>query len=614
MKQLLRYSLFLLTAGFLFTACQKELNFETENAQGTLVKDANNNCAPFTVNGSYVKAIALDASNYVDVQVNITQVGNYVIRTNTVNGYYFYDSSSVAILGVNTFRLKAYGTPLAASFDDLTVTFNNSTCSLSNVVTATAGTTTAEFTLAGAPNACAGAAQTNNFFVNVPTFAVSHKDTIYVNVTRAGSYTITATTSPANGLSFSKSGNFTTIGPNQQVILEATGTPTTSGAIPYTINTTSPASTCGFNLTVGGPATFTMICGGVTFAGIYQEGTPIALGTNTMTIPITGVTGTGGSYFVTATNNNITFTGFGVLTPTSTSITLQALPGTPSIQGSFFYNIAVGGGIACNIVVSYLAPPPPATYAINCGTAATQTGTFQAGTALTAASKVTISVTPTAVGAYTITTDTLNGVSYKGTGIFTTVFTQNVDLIANPVNNLPAAAGTFVHRTYGGTVVCNNLSVTYVAAPLGVFRCKIADVLTDFNLNDNARGSYFPNPGAPANADLIIFGNGTSPMSFSLEINKALTLGTVGTGTYLNTLAASVAGGYVLGASHRDINDIRWGPKALLPGPPDNFRIIINNLNSTRVVGTFDGTIRNIFNGGTSTLNVTEGVFNLPIQ
>jgi hypothetical protein len=362
MKQLLRFFLFLVTTGVLLTACQKELNFEIGNAKGTIAKDANNNCAPITTNGSYVKNVALAATNYIDVQVNITELGNYIIKTDTVNGYYFYDSSAVAILGVNTFRLKGYGTPVNASIDDFVVSFDGSTCDVSIVVTATpgGGSGAAEFTLMGSPNACANAKQSNNFFATIPTLAAVNHDTIYVDVTATGTYTINATTTPSNGLTFSKSGTFTATGPNQPVILEAVGTPSTAGSIPYTITTTSPASNCGFNLTVQAlpaPATFTFNCGLPIYTGTYQVGTS-TLG-NTVTILVTSPAG--GAYNIssstTVNNNGVTFAGIGVLqaSPLPQPVVLFAV-GSPTATGLFTYTLkGTGNPATCTIDRTYTA-------------------------------------------------------------------------------------------------------------------------------------------------------------------------------------------------------------------------------------------------------------------
>lgn len=356
----LRLLLFILTTGILFTSCQKEFSAETGSAQGTLVKDAANNCTA-AVNGAYKKDTLITAANYVDVQVDFAQVGIYIINTDTVNGYYFRAAGAAAVTGLNTVRLFGTGKPIAVGTDIFKVHYGTSICEFSTNVTigtGGGGTTTAVFTFPNAA-ACTGAVQTPNFFVGIPTIAAVNTMTLLVNVTQAGTYTLTTT--PANGLTFMGSGTLA-VGNNQPIVLGASGTPASpAGTINYTFSTTTPvASSCGFGLTVQ-------------------------------------------------------------------------------------------------------AAPTPAAYTINCATAATQTGTFQVGTALTATSKITLSVTPTTTGAYSITTNTVNGVSYVGAGIFTTTATQNVDLFANPANNTPAAVGAFNYTTTGGTAACNNVSVTYAA-------------------------------------------------------------------------------------------------------------------------------------------------------
>ncbi len=357
----LRLLLFVLTAGIVFTSCQKELSAETGSALGTLTKDAGGNCTGSLPSGAYKKDTSLNATNFVDVQVDITNVGIYIISTDTVNGYYFRATGVTPVPGANTIRLIGFGKPLAAGTNLFKVKFNGDVCEFAVTVTGTiGGGTTAVFTFPNAA-ACTGASQTNNFFVGIPTNAAINTMTIPVIVAQAGTYTLNTTL--AGGLTFSGSGTLA-IG-NQQIVLGASGTPAgpLAGTINYTFSTTTPvASSCGFSLNVQ-------------------------------------------------------------------------------------------------------AAPTPATYTINCATAATQTGTFVAGTALSAASKVTLSVTPTSIGAYSITTNTVNGVSYIGAGVFTTTVTQNVDLFVNPANNTPTAAGSFNYASVGGTTICSNVSVTYTGAP-----------------------------------------------------------------------------------------------------------------------------------------------------
>jgi hypothetical protein len=615
MKQLLHYFLFFVTAGVLFTSCQKEISAETNNAIGTLTEDVNGNCAAITTNGSYVKDVLLDASNYLDVQVNIIQPGNYVIKTNTVNGYYFYDSSSIVNTGLNTIRLKGYGKPLVIGTDALVVSFGTSECEISIIVTATAGggTGIAKFTLVGSPTSCTGAAQTNNYFVGIPTAALTHKDTIYVDVTEIGTYTITATTTPSNGLTFSKSGSFSTIGPNKQVILEATGTPSTAGSIPYTITTTSPASNCGFNVTVLGPAAFTMNCAGVTLSGIYQQGTPIGLNTNTITIPVTVTTP--GFYNITATttpatnNNGITFVGVGPLTPTTTSIVLYALPGTPVVNGNFIYNVAAGGA-TCGVVVNYLLPPPPATYTFNCG-APIYTGTYQTGTSTTG-NTVSILVTSLAGGTYNINSSTTvnnNGVTFSGTGILQASASPQV-VVLN-ATGIPTATGSFTYTLKGiGNVATCTVNRTYTA-PLpsnGTITTFIngGTTLSTFNLNASGNLDITTFPG---NSSLVITGatnsSPTSPL-ITLSVSKAGPI--LANTTFTTTSPMNIASGQY---------DNTAGSSFYASPLGGNITITITSITTTpplRIVGTFFGTLKDNVGLGPNTSVFTTGNFDIPYQ
>lgn len=107
-------------------------------------------------------------------------------------------------------------------------------------------------------------------------------------------------------------------------------------------------------------------------------------------------------------------------------------------------------------------------------TGATLSGTFTAGTAVTAANTVTLDVTVDSVGSWIVTTSTVNGVSFSGSGTFTATGSQSITLKAT---GTPITAGTF-NFTPGGADGCA-FSVTVAAAPANVtgdFRAKIGDV------------------------------------------------------------------------------------------------------------------------------------------
>ena len=73
-------------------------------------------------------------------------------------------------------------------------------------------------------------------------------------------------------------------------------------------------------------------------------------------------------------------------------------------------------------------------------TGATLSGSFTAETPVTATNTVRLTVTVDSVGSYFISTNTMNGISFSGSGTFTTTGVQNITLTAS---GTPATAGTY---------------------------------------------------------------------------------------------------------------------------------------------------------------------------
>ena len=367
----LRLSFLFVCGLIIFSSCQKELSYEAGLGKGSLKKDISGGCLPFNVNGTYQKDTILRAiSNYVDVQVDISQLGSYTVKTDTVNGYSFSGAGVANVTGLNTVRLIGSGKPIAAGVDMFTVKFDTSVCQFNVTVTGAGGgggSTAAVFTLVGTPNACTGATQTNNFYATVQTSTSNYVD-IKVNVTTAGTYTITAPS--VNGVSFSSTGSLA-VGATQTIRLLASGTPTAAGTIQYALNTSSPASNCGFSLTVQAAptaASFTFDCSIPQFFGTYQAGAPTA--GDSVIIKVTSIAG--GSYSISSTTvNNVSFSGSGVLaaSPNPQNVTLFASAGPATASGPFTYTITGTGGTGvCSITQSYLpAPVSNGTLSFNIG-------------------------------------------------------------------------------------------------------------------------------------------------------------------------------------------------------------------------------------------------------
>ncbi|MGB4842936.1 MAG: hypothetical protein WBP16_00575 [Ferruginibacter sp.] len=258
MKTIKNY-FFLFLLGLAVYSCQKNFSPETiiaTQSTGSLAKDASGNCLPVTVNGIYKKDSLLNATHYIDVSVNVTAIGSYLIRTDTTNGIYFKDSAAFAATGLQTVRLKGYGKPVAAGITSLTVQYNGSSSCAVQLMVTTAGISAAAFTLAGAPGNCTSPVIEGTYTAGTALNA-TNKIQLNVIVTATGDYTLSTTT--VNGISFSATGTFTSATP-QTVTLSATGTPVT--AIPTILAVTGAPAGCSFTINVNsGTSTGTQFIG-----------------------------------------------------------------------------------------------------------------------------------------------------------------------------------------------------------------------------------------------------------------------------------------------------------------------------------------------------------------
>ena len=269
----------------LIVSCQKELSFESSNSpsEGSLQADISGDCLPKTVNGTYTPGTALvPTTNNIVIQVSVTKTGSYTISTDTVNGYYFRATGNFTSLGNTNVTLRGNGTPFAAGVNNFTVSYDSTYCDIQVTVASAA-----VYTLAGAPNACTGATVQGAYAVGTPLTA-GNKATINVDVTTVGGYSITTT---YQGMTFSATGVFTATGP-QQVVLQGSGTPTTTGAnvVPITVGT----STCAFTVTVTSAGSGTLsgapsACAPINVKGTYTVGVALD-GTNKVDVQVNVVT------------------------------------------------------------------------------------------------------------------------------------------------------------------------------------------------------------------------------------------------------------------------------------------------------------------------------------
>jgi hypothetical protein len=232
-------------------SCQKEKSYEKNAAgfsSGSLQSAATGDCLGNAVSGTYKKDTILNASNYVDVQVDVSKTGSYTISTDTINGFYFRGAGSFTATGMTSVRLLGNGKPIAGGTNIFTVTYDSSQCTFS-VVTTDSGTggPPATYSLAGSPNACTGATVQGTYTTGV-SLTTSNTATVQVNVTAVGTYSIATTA--VGGMTFTGSGTFSSTGV-QSVVLLGSGTPTTAGANVITISVGNASCTFTVNVTQG---------------------------------------------------------------------------------------------------------------------------------------------------------------------------------------------------------------------------------------------------------------------------------------------------------------------------------------------------------------------------
>ncbi|MGZ8516893.1 MAG: hypothetical protein ACXWWD_06060 [Chitinophagaceae bacterium] len=242
--------LFLLPLSFilLITACQKEVSTELSGtlSSGSLQSNLAGECLPKTVQGIYEVGKVLKAdSNYIDVQVQVVDVGTYRVYSDTINGMFFESKGNFASAGLNTVRLAGVGTPLAAGVHNFTLTYGSTACAVTvTTIAQGGGTDIAEFTFTGAPDACMNYVLAGDYVAGVPMTG-ANTVAIDVDVTALGTYTVTSVQS--NGLTFSGAGAFTNLG-QQTITLTATGTPAVAATTNIPIQ--AGGTSCNFSVTI----------------------------------------------------------------------------------------------------------------------------------------------------------------------------------------------------------------------------------------------------------------------------------------------------------------------------------------------------------------------------
>lgn len=191
----------------------------------------------------------------------------------------------------------------------------------------------------------------NGIYAKGTALTTANTVEVQITVAKAGSYTIS--TNSVNGVSFSKSGTFTSVG-LQSVILNGNGTPTGSGKQVYTL--TYGNSQCIFTINFGSASSGTLggsggTCTPYTIAGTYQQGILLDQ-TNTVQLNVT-VTVPGDYNITTNIINGVSFSKSGTFASTGLQIVTLTGSGTPTNSGAQNFAITYGSS-TCNFSITFL--------------------------------------------------------------------------------------------------------------------------------------------------------------------------------------------------------------------------------------------------------------------
>lgn len=352
-------------------------------------------------------------------------------------------------------------------------------------------------------------------------------------------------------------------------------------------------------------------CSPVSVTGTYQTDSLLKGATNYVEV-LVNISETGSYFITTDTLNSYYFSAagsFAVKGLNTVRLLASGRPMTASLNiftvkydtsSCQFNNVVTGmGGGATNA---------PANFIFNCALSKA-TGFYLQGMPTTAANIITLPVTVTNGGSYSITT-TNNGVIFSGSGILpASPSAQTITLYAT-LNNVPIASGQFSYTCIGGGGPACSVNITYSAAPMSTTDSIVATIDSvdfSFKINDTAK---LDNTSITGYAGIHIKGTNNATGNETFLMNIARNGTSIAAGTYtVNNFPASINSTVYSTASANYSRTTN-----LTPGMLQNFgfNIIITAVTRTKVTGTFSG---RLLDKGMGPLykTVTNGIFSVTI-
>ena len=227
-------------------------------------------------------------------------------------------------------------------------------------------------------------------------------------------------------------------------------------------------------------------CYPIVVSGIYKQDT--ALNTTNFVDINLSVTAPGTYNIISDNVNGYSFQGSGTIASAGVNTIRLAGSGQPVAEGTDTFHISFGGAI-CEVTVQVISnTTTPAVFTLGSSgatcTGAVLAGTYASGGTVTSANTATLNITVTSGGPYDITTPTVNGVYFSGSGVLSASATSVV-LTAHGVSGASTTDVVSDYSVSAGGSACT-FSVTYVGVPAGpasfTFDCATMDpVITSPN-------------------------------------------------------------------------------------------------------------------------------------
>ncbi|MBS1496178.1 MAG: hypothetical protein JSU03_03130 [Bacteroidetes bacterium] len=303
---------------------------------------------------------------------------------------------------------------------------------------------------------------------------------------------------------------------------------------------------------------------------------------------------TAGTYTIsTGSVNGVSFSATSSFSQTGPAIIQLIASGTPTAAGTFNYTPGSNG---CAFSVTFTGGGSSSGTANYTCTSINATGTYTSGSTLGTSNTLVLQVNVTTAGNYSINTGTVDGFGFSGSGTLAT----GAQTIILPANGIPASAGT------ASFTIGSSCTATIPVAPAssgGTDFLKGTITGTSTNTFNTGLSGVFSPYSSPVPGTLTLSGSAGTE---SVDIAFMNTTGNITATTYKNVSLTNLVSGVVI--NYVDNASNTWTSSATVA---NTCTATITSITSTRVNGTFSGTLYN--SSGTLTKTITNGSFSVPL-